>query len=170
MQVSRLLYPRQVVTAQGVTVDGESLASLLGSDQVVGWIHDHHALGQAPTIDYDAFQQYHFQKDLPYFMMIIVGEAIKKRRPSSASWWFIRGGWCRFYQLTADAMQVMRRVHGEAHESQEQRATAFRQAVGVMAPLHHVFDDLERRGLHCDVSAHIEEAFACEDYVRVRSM
>ena len=84
----------------------------LGSSLLpLGWVHDHHVLPDEPTIDHDCWSQFSFQRDNPWFLMMITGERAKKiRRPKSASPFFDTLNWFSTYSLTGKAMEIMHRI------------------------------------------------------------
>ena len=77
IRISHLVFVPQVARQQTVEADTSVLLTALESErekhgqnlEVVGWIHDHHDLPDEPTIDFDCWSPYTFQKDNPYFSM-----------------------------------------------------------------------------------------------------
>ena len=78
LQITTLLFPSQNVGGQHVDVNMESVTRLLNDIRsrnspddpepiLLGWIHDHHHLDDEPTIDYDCWFQYNFQKENPFY-------------------------------------------------------------------------------------------------------
>ena len=142
-----ITFPHQTVNVQTLEADLLSLHAAIGvvgeqsglgtSLLPLGWVHDHHALPDEPTIDHDCWSQLSFQRDNPWFLMMITGERAKRtRRPKGASPAFDNANLFSVYSLTKKVMETTQGtyVHG-VHSNMKE---AFRQQTvhgGNHAPL-----------------------------------
>ena len=152
IQITHLVFVPQVARAQTVDADLSALSTLLSVErdkhgpnlEVVGWIHDHHSLPDEPTIQYDCMAQYSFQKDNPYFVMLITGLWQKGSRRQAGDEWSDATNWFSWYSLTGKSRRAIEEVQRKFKRSETQKARLVA-AMGHECPITDYVRKLSKR-------------------------